>query len=115
MGHGGSGAHFTDVDGHRYLDMYIADASGFCGHAPPPVVEAVSRRMERGNQFLLPSEDAIAVAEHLAARYRMPQWQFTSSATQANVEVIRLAREMTGREVVWSSTASTTASSTPRS
>ena len=96
----GQGAHFTDVDGHRYLDMYIADMSGFCGHAPPPVVEAVSRRMEHGNQFLLPSEDAIVVAEHLAARYRMPKWQFTSSATQANAEVIRIAREMTGRETV---------------
>ena len=96
----GRGAYFTDVDGHRYLDMYIADASGFCGHAPVPVVEAVSRRIERGNQFLLPSEDAIAVAEHLASRYRMPKWQFTSSATQANLEVIRLAREMTGRETV---------------
>ncbi len=96
----GEGAHFTDVDGHRYLDMYIADASGFCGHAPAPVVEAVSRRVERGNQFLLPGEDAITVAEHLAGRYRMAKWQFTSSATQANTEVIRLAREMTGRETV---------------
>jgi glutamate-1-semialdehyde aminotransferase len=96
----GQGAYFTDVDGHRYLDMYISDASGFCGHAPAPVIEAVSRRIERGNQFLLPGEDAIAVAEHLTVRYRMPKWQFTSSATQANVEVIRLAREMTGRETV---------------
>ena len=45
-------------------------------------------------------EDAIAVAEHLAARYGLPKWQFTLSATQANTEVIRLARELTGREVV---------------
>jgi glutamate-1-semialdehyde aminotransferase len=80
--------------------MYVADMSGFCGHAPDPVVEAVARRMERGNQFLLPSEDAVAVAEHLAGRYGLPQWQFTLSGTQANTEVIRLAREMTGREAV---------------
>ena len=56
--------------------------------------------MERGNQFLLPGEDAIAVAEHLAGRYGLPKWQFTSSATQANTEVIRLARELTGRQTV---------------
>ena len=74
--------------------------SAFCGHAPSQVVEAVVKRMELGNQFLLPGEDAIAVAEHLADRYRLPQWQFTLSATQANTEVIRLAREMTGREIV---------------
>ncbi len=96
----GKGAEFTDVDGHSYLDMYIADMSGFCGHAPDPVVHAVARQMERGNQFLLPSEDAVAVAEHLVGRYGMPQWQFTLSGTQANTEVIRLAREMTGREAI---------------
>ena len=77
--------------------MYVADMSAFCGHAPAAVVEAVSAQMARGNQFLLPTEDAIAVAEHLATRYGLPQWQFTSSATQANTEVIRIAREMTGR------------------
>ncbi|MGH2924986.1 MAG: transaminase [Solirubrobacterales bacterium] len=96
----GKGAYFIDVDGHSYLDMYIADMSAFCGHAPEPVVEAVAGRMGRGNQFLLPTEDAIAVAEHLAGRYGQPQWQFTLSATQANTEVIRLAREMTGREAI---------------
>ena len=96
----GEGAHFTDVDGHTYLDMYVADMSAFCGHAPAPVAEAVARRMELGNQFLLPGEDAIAVAEHLAERYGLPKWQFTSSATQANTEVIRLARELTGRQIV---------------
>ena len=96
----GKGAYFTDVDGHTYLDMYVADMSAFCGHAPDPVVDAVAARMERGNQFLLPSEEAIAVAEHLADRYGSPQWQFTSSATQANTEVIRLARAMTDREIV---------------
>jgi glutamate-1-semialdehyde aminotransferase len=94
------GAYLFDVDGHAYLDMYIADMSAFCGHAPAPVVEAVARRMELGNQFLLPSDDAIPLAEHLSARYGMPKWQFTLSATQANTEVIRLAREATGREVV---------------
>lgn len=96
----GEGAHFTDVDGHTYLDLYVADMSAFCGHAPAPVAEAVARRMKLGNQFLLPGEDAIAVAEHLADRYGLPKWQFTSSATQANTEVIRLARELTGRQTV---------------
>ena len=97
---GGEGAYFTDVDGHRYLDMYVADMSAFCGHAPRPVTDAVAARAALGVQFLLPSEDAIALAEHLAGRYGQPKWQFTLSATQANTEVIRLARVVTGREVV---------------
>ncbi len=96
----GEGSSFTDVDGYTYLDLYVADMSAFCGHAPPPVVEAVAERIGLGNQFLLPTEDAIVVAEHLAGRYGMAKWQFTLSATQANTEVIRLARELTGREIV---------------
>ncbi len=96
----GDGASFTDADGHSYVDFYVADMSAFCGHAPAAVVEAVGERMAAGNQFLLPGEDAIVVAEHLAERYRMPKWQFTLSGTQANTEVIRLARALTGREVV---------------
>jgi glutamate-1-semialdehyde 2,1-aminomutase len=96
----GEGSCFTDVDGHTYLDMYVADMSAFCGHAPRPVIDAVAHRMELGNQFLMPGEDAIAVAEHLADRFGLPKWQFTLSATQANTEVIRLARELTEREIV---------------
>ncbi|MEO8571192.1 MAG: transaminase [Chloroflexota bacterium] len=96
----GKGARFVDVDGHDYIDMFLADMSAFCGHAPDPVVAAVSRRMAQGNQFLLASDDALEVAEHLADRYRMPKWQFTHSATTANTEILRLARRATGRQVV---------------
>ncbi len=96
----GRGARFRDVDGHEYLDLYIGDMSGFCGHAPPPVVQAVTDRMSRGNHFLLAGEDAIVVSEHLAERYRLPQWQYTHAATISNTEIIRIAREATGREIV---------------
>jgi glutamate-1-semialdehyde 2,1-aminomutase len=96
----GEGAYFWDVDGHRYLDLYVADMSAFCGHAPAPVTAAVAERIQRGNQFLQPGEDAIPLAEHMADRYGMPKWQYTLSATQANIEVIRIARHLTGREVV---------------
>ncbi len=96
----GAGARFDDVDGHRYLDLYIGDMATFCGHAPPPVVRAVQERILGGSHFMLPGEDAVVVAEQLADRFGLPKWQFTLSATQANTEVIRLARQLTGREVV---------------
>ncbi|HZD79104.1 MAG TPA: aminotransferase class III-fold pyridoxal phosphate-dependent enzyme, partial [Actinomycetota bacterium] len=93
----GHGARFRDVDGHEYVDLNIADMSMFCGYTPPQVVEAVARRMAAGNQFLLPVEDAIWVSEELARRWSLPKWQFTLSASQANTEVIRVARVATGR------------------
>jgi len=95
-----AGARFTDVDGHTYADFNIADLSMFCGYAPEPVVRAVEEAMRRGNQFLLPTEDAIVVSEELGRRYGLPKWQYTSSASQANVEAIRVARVATGRDRV---------------
>jgi glutamate-1-semialdehyde 2,1-aminomutase len=72
----------------------------FCGYAPEPVVRAVTERVRTGTQFLLPTEDSIAVAEELAGRYGRPRWQFTLAASSANTEAIRLARAATGRDAV---------------
>ena len=96
----GHGAHVTCVDGHTYADFNIADMSMFCGYGPEPLVRAVSAAMARGNQFLLPVEDAIVVSEELARRFGLPKWQYTSSATHANTEAIRVSRVATGRERV---------------
>jgi glutamate-1-semialdehyde 2,1-aminomutase len=96
----GKGARFTDVDGHTYSDFNIADMSMFCGYAPEPLVRAVAERMAAGNQFLLPTEDAIVVSEELGRRYGLPKWQYTLSASQANTEAIRVARVFTGRDKV---------------
>jgi glutamate-1-semialdehyde 2,1-aminomutase len=96
----GKGARFRDVDGHEYSDFNIADMSMFAGYGPEPVVEAVSRCVARGSQFLLPNEDAPWVAEELGRRYVLPKWQFTLSATHANTEAIRIARALTGRDKV---------------
>ena len=95
----GEGATFTDVDGLRYFDTNVGDMSTFCGLNPPAVVEAVSRQARRGMQYLLPVEDAIWLAEELTRRFRLPRWQFTLSATLANVEAIRLCRFATDRPI----------------
>src|SRR6516165_4453995 len=96
----GSGAGFTDIDGFSYLDFNASDMAMFCGHAHPAIVAAVQAQVARSTQFLLPTEASVEVAEELARRYPVPQWQFTLSASQANTEVIRLARAVTGREVI---------------
>ena len=96
----GEGPGFTDVDGFTYLDFNASDMAMFGGHANPAIVAAVQAQAARSTQFLLPTEASVEVAEELARRYPVPQWQFTLSATQANTEAIRLARAVTGREVV---------------
>jgi glutamate-1-semialdehyde 2,1-aminomutase len=93
----GSGAHFTDVDGHRYIDFCLGDTGAMMGHANPVAVRAVERQMQHGSTFMLPIEDAIWVGQELAHRFRLPFWQFALSATDANRFSIRLARHITGR------------------
>lgn len=43
-----SGAHFTDVDGHRYVDFCLGDTGAMTGHAPAPVVRALTEQASRG-------------------------------------------------------------------
>jgi glutamate-1-semialdehyde 2,1-aminomutase len=93
----GSGAHFTDVDGHRYLDLCLGDTGAMTGHAPPAAVEAIVARVRRGVTFMLPTEDGIWVGEELKRRFGMPYWQMALTATDANRFAIRLARQITGR------------------
>jgi glutamate-1-semialdehyde 2,1-aminomutase len=96
----GQGSGFTDIDGFSYVDVNASDMAMFCGHANPAIVAAVQAQVARSTQFLLPTVVSVEVAEELARRYPVGQWQFTLSATQANTEAIRLARAVTGREVV---------------
>ena len=92
-----SGAHFTDVDGLRYLDLCLGDTGAMTGHAPVEAVEAIAARARRGATFMLPTEDAIAVGEELSRRFGLPFWQAALTATDANRFAIRLARHLTRR------------------
>ena len=94
---GGEGAHLTDVDGHRYLDLCLGDTGAMTGHAPAATVEAVRVQAGRGFTFMLPTEEAIWVGEELARRFGLPYWQFAVTATDANRFALRLARHITGR------------------
>ena len=96
----GDGATFTDVDGNSYLDFNLADTSMFTGYGVEALARVAGRRVAEGPQFLLPTADAVEVADALARRFGLPQWQFTLSATQANTEALRLARAATGRTAV---------------
>src|SRR5256885_1389960 len=91
------GAHFFDVDGHRYVDFCLGDTGAMTGHSPSPTVNAVEEQMRRGITLMLPGEDSIVVAEELQTRFKLPYWQFALTATDANRFSIRLCRQITGR------------------
>lgn len=94
------GAHFTDVDGRRYLDLCLGDTGAMTGHAPAATVAAIGQQLRRGLTFMLPTEDAVWVGAELARRFGLPYWQFTLTATDANRFAIRLARQITHRPLI---------------
>jgi glutamate-1-semialdehyde 2,1-aminomutase len=95
-----SGAHFTDVDGHDYVDFCLGDTGAMTGHGPAATLAAVRAQLERGITHMLPTEDAIPVGDELRRRFGLRYWQFTLTATDANRFAIRLARHVTGRPKV---------------
>ncbi|MGA8143275.1 MAG: aspartate aminotransferase family protein [Candidatus Acidiferrales bacterium] len=95
------GAHFTDVDGHEYVDLCLGDTGAMTGHSPAAAVEAIGRQSRQGITLMLPTEDALWVGEELARRFGLPYWQFTLTATDANRFSIRIAREITGRSKIF--------------
>lgn len=91
------GARFVDVDGHEYVDFCMGDTGAMAGHALPSVTAALTERSRLGITTMLPSEDAVWVADELTRRFGLEKWQIAMTATDANRFVLRLARALTGR------------------
>lgn len=94
------GGHLVDVDGHEYIDFCLGDSAAMPGHSPEPVAAAVGRRAGSGVAAMLPTEDSVWAGRELGRRFGLPIWQFTLSATDANRNAIRFARQITGRPKV---------------
>ncbi len=94
----GQGSHIWDVDGTEYVDLHGGYGVMLVGHAHPAITEAVERRIRLGSHFAQPTDDAVAVAENLAARFGLPLWRFGNSGTEATMDAIHLMRAVTGRD-----------------
>src|SRR6202795_912826 len=91
------GAHFYDVDGNRYIGFCLGETGAMTGHSPSATTKAIEEQVKRGITLMLPSEDAVFVAEELQQRFGLTYWQFALTATDANRFAIRLARQITRR------------------
>jgi len=96
----GVGSKVWDVDGNQYVDLHGGYGVMAVGHAHPAVVAAVSARVARGTHFAQPTEDALVVAEELAARFGLPLWRFANSGTEATMDAVHLMRAITGRPLI---------------
>ena len=94
------GAWLTDADGHDYVDLVCSWGPMLLGHAHPEVEAAVSSAVSRGTSYGAPTVPEVELAEEIVARAPVEQVRFTSSGTEAAMSAIRLARGVTGRDVV---------------
>jgi glutamate-1-semialdehyde 2,1-aminomutase len=97
----GEGCELIDVDGHRYLDWVGSWGPLILGHADPAVVAAVTEAARRGTSYGAATAAEVELAEEVVARvHSVEMVRMTSSGTEAAMGAVRLARAITGREVV---------------
>jgi glutamate-1-semialdehyde 2,1-aminomutase len=96
----GQGSRIFDVDGNEYVDLHGGYGAGMAGHGHPAIVEAVRSQVALGTHFAQPTRAAIAVAEELSRRFRLPQWRFANSGTEATMDAVHLMRAITERDLI---------------
>jgi glutamate-1-semialdehyde 2,1-aminomutase len=97
----GEGCHLYDVDGNCYIDWVCSWGPLILGHAHPRVVEAVREAAGRGTSYGAATEGEVELAEEVVDRIPSVQMlRMTSSGTEAAMSAARLARAVTGREVL---------------
>ncbi|MGZ4192328.1 MAG: glutamate-1-semialdehyde 2,1-aminomutase [Solirubrobacteraceae bacterium] len=97
----GAGPTITDVDGNAYVDWVSSWGPLILGHAHPEVVAAISEAAARGTSFGAPTAGEVELAEQIVRRVpSVEMLRMTSSGTEATMSAIRLARAVTGRDVI---------------
>jgi len=97
----GEGAYVFDVDGQRYIDFVGSWGPLILGHAPPPVVQAVTDACRKGMTFGAPCAGEVELAERIVRAYpALEQVRFVSSGTEAVMSTIRVARAATRRSLI---------------
>ncbi|MCL2465375.1 MAG: glutamate-1-semialdehyde 2,1-aminomutase, partial [Micrococcales bacterium] len=98
---GAHGPYVRDIEGREYVDLICTWGPGLLGHAHPQVVEAVQAAAAKGLSFGAPTMGEVELAEEIRARVpAVEQVRLVSTGTEATMTAIRLARGVTGRDLI---------------
>ncbi len=95
-----SGATLTSIDGQVFDDFCLGDTASMFGHAPAPLANAITEQAGQGFSYMLPTAKGAELGAMLAEMFGLPQWQVTTTASEANRAVIRWCRGITGRNKI---------------
>ena len=90
-------ATLTSIEGRTYDDFCLGDTASLFGHSPPALAAALARQAAEGLSYMLPTARGAALSAKLSAMFGFPQWQVTTTASEANRAVIRWCRGISGR------------------
>jgi glutamate-1-semialdehyde 2,1-aminomutase len=97
----GKGCRVWDVDGNEFIEYGSGLRAVTLGHAYPPVVEAVSRQLEYGSNFVRPALIELECAESLLDLIPQAEMvKFCKDGSDAVSGAVKLARAHTGRDLV---------------
>jgi len=95
------GAVIVDADGNRYIDYIGSWGPMILGHNHPAVIKAITRVLARGTSFGAPTDLEIELADMVVAAVPAVEMvRMVNSGTEAAMSAIRLARGVTGRDLV---------------
>ncbi len=97
----GHGSRLRDVDGREYIDYVLSWGPLILGHAHPSVVEAAERAVRKGTHYGTPTPEEVELAEKVVALVPTVEMvRFVNSGTEATMSAVRLARAVTGRDLI---------------
>jgi glutamate-1-semialdehyde 2,1-aminomutase len=97
----GKGCHVWDLDGNEYIEYGMGLRTVTLGHAFEPVVEAAHRQMLLGNNYVRPARIELECAEEFLSTIDGAEMvKFCKDGSDATSGAVKLARAVTGREMV---------------
>jgi glutamate-1-semialdehyde 2,1-aminomutase len=95
------GSRLWDVDGNELIDYVCSWGPLILGHAPAPVVKAVTEVARDGMSFGIPNPHELRLAGLVREAFpSIQKVRFVSSGTEAVMSALRLARGFTGRDMI---------------
>lgn len=97
----GKGAMIKDIDGNEYIDYVLSWGPLILGHADDDVVKGLQRVAETGTSFGAPTIAENELAQLVIDRVpSIDMVRMVSSGTEATMSALRLARGVTGRNLI---------------
>ena len=97
----GRGQYLYDADGNQLLDFVGSWGAMLLGHAYPAVAAAIADQAQKGTSYGVTTELEVQLAQRIRGAIPfLEKIRFVSSGTEATMSALRLARGVTGRDLL---------------